>query len=328
MPLGRLPFYAKQLLKQGFDTQTVLLIMDSWRPSTKKLYTTYLNKWATYCVERNISLYNPTLPQACRFLRMLSDSGSSYSAVNSARCALSAILNKIDGQTFGENTIVCRLLKGVYERNPPKPRYAEFWDVNKVFRLFKSWGSNSKLSLKFLSFKLAVLLLLVTSQRGQTIVNLNIDNMTLSHLAIFRMKKLLKHNRVGDPLDTVTLKPFDQCKHLCVVRTLKAYLNKTQFVRSYSALLLSYVRPFRPISRDTLSRWTLIVLQLSGIDVDKYKSHSTRGASTSAAKRLGVPVNVIMKQASWRSVHSFATFYDKRLEYDNEMQNVLLNDVM
>ena len=302
--------------------------MESWRPSTKKLYTTYLNKWATFCVERDISLRNPTLPQACKFLRMLSDSGSSYSSVNSARCALSTILPRFDGLSFGENVIVCRLLKGVYERNPPKPRYAQFWDVNKVFLLFKSWDTNSKLSLKMLSMKLAVLLLMVTSQRGQTIVNLTLDDLSLSDVAIFRMKKLLKHNRVGDPLDTVKLRPFSHCKKLCVVRALKAYLCKTQFFRSYSALLLSYIRPYKPISRDTLSRWTLSILSMAGIDTSRYKSHSTRGASTSAAKRLGVPINTIMKQASWRSVQSFAKFYDKRLEDDTmDMQNALLENV-
>ena len=302
--------------------------MDSWRKSTKKLYTTYLNKWATFCVQKGIDLCNPTLPQACRFLRMLSDSGSSYAAVNSARCAMSTILPKIDGHTFGEHDIVCRLLKGVYERNPPKPRYAEFWDVNKVFMLFKSWDSNTKLTLKLLSMKLAVLLLLVTSQRGQTIINLSIDDLILSDVAIFRLKKLLKHNRVGDPLDTVKLRSFDQCKKLCVVRTLKVYLRKTQFVRSYSALLLSYVRPHKPISRDTLSRWTLSILRMAGVDTSKFKSHSIRGASTSAAKRLGIPINVIMRQASWKSVQSFAKYYDKRLEDETvDMQNVLLQNV-
>ena len=32
-------------LKLGFDKSTVSLMLDSWRPSTKKLYTTYLRKW-------------------------------------------------------------------------------------------------------------------------------------------------------------------------------------------------------------------------------------------------------------------------------------------
>ena len=76
------------------------------------------------------------------------------------------------------------------------------------------------------------------------------------------------------------------------------------------------MRPFGHISKDMLARWTLKVLALAGIDTDCYGGHSTRGASTSAAKRLGVPINLILKQASWRSVTSFANHYDKELEPD------------
>ena len=61
-PIGGLPFFAKLLMNQGFEKTTVLLIMDAWRPSTKKLYTTYLNKWALCCVENKVKLLDPTLP--------------------------------------------------------------------------------------------------------------------------------------------------------------------------------------------------------------------------------------------------------------------------
>ena len=160
-------------------------------------------------------------------------------------------------------------------------------------------------------------------------MNLCIDDMIMSNEITFRMKKLLKHHRVGDPLDSITLRPYRSGKELCVVQTLKMYLKKTQFIRSYSMLLLSFVRPHRPISRDTLSRWTLTVMDLAGLDTAKYKLHSTRGASTSAAKRLGVPINVIMRHASWRSASLFTTYYDKRLEGQTaQMQQVLLDEAV
>ena len=329
MPLGGLPFFGQMLVKQGFDKQTVLLIMSGWRDSTKKLYSTYLNKWATYCVERNIAIMSPTLPQACRFLRLLFSRGVGYGAVNSARCALSTILPGFGSKTFGSHPYVCLLLKGVYERNPPKPRYTEFWNVNKVLLMFKEWGPNGGLHIKKLTFKLVMLLLLVTSQRGQTIVNLDVEDMEISDKIVFKMKKLLKHNRVGDPLDTIILRNFSECKRLCVVKCLKMYLARTQCFRGYSQLLLSYIRPFKPISRDTLSRWTLNVMNMAGLDTSKYRSHSTRGASTSAAKRLGVPINLIMRQASWRSATSFARYYDKRLEDDvTQVGHTLLSNVL
>ena len=302
--------------------------MSAWRKSTKKLYSCYLNKWATFCVERSIQILTPTLPQACRFLRILASQGVGYGAVNSARCALSTILPKYGYASFGSHPYVCWLLKGVYERNPPKPRYTEFWNVNKVLLMFKTWGPNKDLGIKLLSYKLVMLLLLVTSQRGQTIINLDTQDMQITDKVVFKMKVLLKHNRIGDPLDTLILRSFPECKSLCVVTCLKCYLKQTQKFRTFSQLILSFTKPHRPISRDTLSRWTLKVMDMAGLDILKYRSHSTRGAATSAAKRLGVPLNLIMRQASWRSASSFAKFYDKRLEDDvSQVGHALLSNV-
>ena len=304
--------------------------MKAWRPSTKKLYSTYINKWLLYCCERGINVLEPSIPQACRFLRGLADKGFGYAAINAARCALSLILPQKNGQTFGNLPQVCWLLKGCYEQNPPKPRYDSFWDVNQVFRLIKQWGPNKDLTLKRLSFKIAILLLLVSSQRGQTIINLSVQDMILEDTkVVFKMKVLLKHNRLGDRLDTLVLQQFNQCKRLCVVRTVGAYLKATELVRGHDQLLLSFARPHAPISRDTLARWTLSIMRMAGVNVDKYKTHSTRGASTSAAKRLGVPLNLILKRASWKSEEAFAKYYNKDLDTDEgEVGRALLQDAL
>ena len=129
-----------------------------------------------YCVERGLDLLNPTLPQACKFLRLLSGKGSGYSTLNSARCTLATILPVFEGHSFGTHPLVCRLVKGGYERNPPQPRYSKFWDINLVFKMLQSWGPNSLLTIKKLSLKLVILMLLISSQRGQTIVNLGHGN--------------------------------------------------------------------------------------------------------------------------------------------------------
>ena len=306
-----------KLRKQGYDKETVDLILDAWRPSTKKVYTTYLRKWAVFCVSTGVRLMSPTLAQACRFLKNLEREGLGYGAVNAARSALSAILPHFEGCQFGRHPTVSWLLKGVYHRKPPQARYTCFWNVTKVFQLLKSWGRNRELTLKLLTMKLVVLLLLVTSQRGQTILALSLDGLGLSEQAVFRLKVLLKHNRLGDRLDTLVLKPYHHSARLCVVRTLKEYVQRTEKIRgNVKQLVISFMRPHKAVSRDTLARWTLSVLAKAGIDTEKYKSHSMRGASTSAAHRLGLSVNQIMRQAGWHSVESFSRFYNKDLEKD------------
>ena len=171
-----------------------------------------------------------------------------------------------------------------------------------------------------------MLLLLVTSQRGQTIVNLSLEGMEVEKDSIsFRLSTLLKHNRPGDPLDSIVLTRFKD-KLLCVVRTLKCYIKKTQDIRKEEKqLLISYVSPHHGIGRDTLARWTLSVLSMAGINTLKYRSHSTRGASASAARACGVNLNTLMKHAGWKSQDLFAKFYNKRIDRDPlPVQNILL----
>ena len=194
----------------------------------------------------------------------------------------------------------------------------------------QGWGKNKDLTLKKLSFKVALLLLLVTSQRGQTILGLSLKGLDVEDQWVFRLTKLLKHNRLGDSLDTIILKPFDSCLRLCVVRAIKAYIKRTEQVRKgKQQLLISFVAPYKAISRDTLARWTLKVLAEAGVNVQKYGSHSTRGASASAAKRLGASLNLIMRQAGWRNAESFGRFYNKELEQEpNIVGQMLLNNAL
>ena len=329
-PIGGLPFLGKKLLHAGFDKDTIDLIMAAWRPGTKKVYTTYLRKWALFCVENNVLLLKPGLPHVCKFLGQLAKKGLGYGAVNAARSALATFLPSVEGFPLGKHPLVCLLVKGVYEKNPPAPRYQKFWDVGRVFSMFKAWGKNKDLTLKDLTLKLAMLLLLVSSQRGQTILALNLEGLIVDTSITFKMKTLLKHNRLGDRLQTLEFRPYPRCKRLCVVRTIQHYIEKTQELRKgEKQLLISFAPPHGRISRDTLSRWTLQVMDWAGVNTGLYKSHSTRGASASAGKRLGVGVNLIMKQAGWKSVESFATFYDKEIEVaEGQVAQVLLDSMV
>ena len=330
MPVGGLPLVAKRLRNLGLDKETIGLVMDAWRPSTKKVYAMYIRKWATFCTVNNVPVFAPQLKHVCTFLKKRSLKGLGYGALNAARSALATFLPPFDNYQMGKHPIICWLFKGAYERNPPKVKYKKFWDVNKVFTLIKSWGKNSGLTLKLLSLKVAVLILLVTSQRGQTVLSLLVKNMEVEDDIVCRLDKLLKHNRLGDELDTLILKPFRPCSRLCVVKAMKAYLKRTESLRKQEKqLLVSYLAPHAAISRDTLSHWTLSVLAMADIDVAKYKGHLTRGASASAARRIGAPLNLIMRQARWRSVESFARFYNKPLDQEPEtVGHLLLNQAI
>ena len=64
---------------------------------------------------------------------------------------------------------------------------------------------------------------------------------------------------------------------ICVVTTLQMYLaciNGT--CCDYKQLLLSYLKPFKLVSRSTISRWIKVVMHSSGINV-KCSSHTVLG---------------------------------------------------
>ena len=60
-------------------------------------------------------------------------------------------------------------------------------------------------------------------------------------------------------------------------------------------------------------------MQLSGLDLTVFKAHSTRAASTSAAKRAQVPIQDIhvIDKAGWSSAQTFATFYKREIVSPN-----------
>ena len=99
----------------------------------------------------------------------------SYSSLNTARSALSCFLT-ISNHPVGKHPLVCRFCKGAFERKPPPHRQYAIWDVKTVLAYLKTFTPNSSLNLKEISRKLVMLLALVSIQRKQTLVHLNINN--------------------------------------------------------------------------------------------------------------------------------------------------------
>ena len=185
-----------------------------------------------------------------------------------------------------------------------------------------------KLSLKELTLKLLVLTLLVSGQRGQTVHLLSIDHMvSVNNCYTFQIIDHLKQSRPSVKNPLVELSPFKD-ETLCAVTTLKEYLTRTQSLRgSESQLFISYNRPFKRVSRDTISRWVKLVLTDSGIDTSRFKPHSTRTASTSAASNASVSLDDILRTAGWSSESTFAKFYNKPIVKENTFADKVLSNV-
>ena len=84
------------------------------------------------------------------------DSGVAYSAISTARSALSAFLY-LDGKPAGDHPLVRRFLRGVFAIRPALPRHQVIWDVSKVLNFLRCMHPPESLSLKDLSLKLITL---------------------------------------------------------------------------------------------------------------------------------------------------------------------------
>lgn len=319
--LNKCPPYSLPLLKRRFDKAGLskpcrILALHAWREGTRKSYRCYIIQWMMYCDFHNFDPYEPSIRNVTNFLRLLFQEGASYSTINIARCALSAVLDTNSRETIGSDPMVSLVLRGCGNLRPPEPKYDSTWDVSKVFKLFNTWGRNSKLPLLKLSKKLTMLLLLCTAQRGQTIWRFHLSGLRFTEYgARFNMKHQLKQNKPGEPLCTIKIFAYDSNSEICPISCLREYIRRTSKLRNgHDQLLLKSLRPHGPISRNTVASWTKKVLREAGIDTSRFAPHSTRAASTSAALASGININTLMAQASWKRANTFAKHYNKPIE--------------
>lgn len=288
--------------------------MDSWRDSTKKQYATYLNKWDHYCDTHHVSFLRPTLAQTLDFLTLQFDSGLGYSAINTARSALASVITLADSDLcLGQHPTTTRYLRGVFNNKPSLPRYTDTWDVSLVFNYIRNIPvNNNNMCLKDLTLKLTMLLSVLSAQRLQTLHQLKVSALTIKeNKCVFALDELLKQSRPGKHLTHISYQAYPEDTSLCIVQTLGVYLQRTKELRQCDYLLISYAKPHKRISRDTIARWLKSMLTSAGVNVNKYKAHSIRSAAASNEKQRGVPIKDIMATVGWSSERTFAKFYDK-----------------
>ena len=105
---------------------------------------------------------------------------------------------------------------------------------------------------------------------------------------------------------------------------MKVYHKSKDLRNNETKLFISYVRPHKPVSRDTISRWTKETLRLSGIDTKVFTAHSTMSASVSKANEKDVPVHEIMPKAGWKSAETFRKYYNKLVIQGNKLASAIL----
>ena len=224
-----MPLVRKTLNTKNLSSSAKEIIKASWRPGTVKQYHSYLRRWEKFCAQKAIVVEDASVENGIDFLASLYEDGLGYSAINTARSALSSVLTSPGNVTFGNHPLVSRFLKGVFELKPSLPRYHRIWDVSVVLRHLKNLEPVNALDLKVLTLKFTMLLCLLTGQRCQTLSKLDITLMQKSPgKYVFTIGEKLKTTRPGKHLEPIELTAFEPDINLCVVIHLNQYLVKTE----------------------------------------------------------------------------------------------------
>ena len=309
----------KSLQQRNISEKAATIILQSWSDGTQKQYKLYIKQWINFCCERQADPYNPPLTTVLDFLVNLHEKGLSYTTINTARSAISAITLSEDKNTIGCHPLVSRFMKGIYKGSPPTPRYQSTLDVQPVLTYLAATNPVDKLDLKMLTLKLVMLIALVSAQRGQSLHILDIGPGRMKEVpdgyGEFLLTSHIKQSRPGYKAPTVVMRAYAANPSLCVCTCLKENLKRTKPLRgTESTLFVSFTKPHKRVSRETLSRWIRTVMTSAGVDTTIFKPHSTRAAATSKAKTASDPIQEILKTAGWSSSRCFDTFYDKRVE--------------
>lgn len=252
-----------------------------------------------------------------------------YSSLNTARGALSALGITLDRYPAGSHPTVIRFMKGVYNVRPPKPKHTEIWDVDCVLCLLRKLSPVKHLTLKDLTLKLTMLLCLTNATRVHTVHVLSYKSLKkFKHGYMISTNSLLKQSRPGFDFSSFLLKSYPPDRRLCIVTVLREYVKRTKDIRDKKddTLLISYVKPYKPVTRDTIRRWITTIMARAGIDTSKFGAHSVRAACTSKAMTKAVPVSLIMKTAGWTSESTFHRFYNKTITKDKSFADAVLQE--
>ena len=136
------------------------------------------------------------------------------------------------------------------------------------------------------------------------------------------VQEKLKHTKPGCHQEPFEYLPYEPDKALCIYEHLSEYIDRTKPLQVCSKLLISYIRPHKAVSKDTVACWLKVTLGFSGIDMEKFTAHSYRAASISSNKAAGLNLTKILKTAGWSNAQTFAKYYNKPLEsvnYDSKL---------
>lgn len=318
----------REIIREAFKDRLVPpaaipALLASLSEATIKQYSYALRAWWNFCQCHRLRPYSPSVSQILEFLTQELPNISSYSSLNTMRSAISLISHN----EIGKDPMVRRFCKGVSVLKPPRPRYDYVWDPAPVIAKLSSVYPYDSVALDVITKKLVLLLALGTGHRIQTLASLRISQISLDEKLIIRIPDRIKTSAPGRPQPFFCFSRFENHKNLCIVHLMEHYLKRTRMLRPSSCdfLFISFNKPFKAVTSQTVGRWIKQELKECGINTSVFSAHSTRHASTSRAAEKGVSLDLIKRAAGWTGESQiFAKFYNRPIVSPEDFSNAVL----
>ena len=323
---SRLAHIRQTFSTRGLSEGVITILNKSWRSSTESAYSSAWRQWSDWCGQWGLHPISAPLKDILEFLLSQFQAGKQYRTLNTIRSAISMTHEEVDGVRVGQHELVSRFMKGIFNSNPPTPRYSATWDVDIVLKYLSSLPENIVLPLTALTHKLAMLFALCSANRCSELAALDLNFCSVLADGIkFVIPGLTKTRRKGPPKEVI-FSSFSENRNLCPVSTFLEYRLRTSKLRpkqEEGCLFIAVKKPHRPVTSATIGHWLKKILKQSGIDTSIFSAHSTRGAATSKASTAGISIPDILKTADWSSASTFRRFYHRPISSSAFGQAVL-----
>ena len=172
---------------------------------------------------KNIDPFAINIIEIQNFLIFEFKKGAAYGTINSYRSVLALIF----GEEIAQDPGIKRICKGAAKLRPPKPKYDVTWNPKIVLDFLATWSPNEDISLEKLSYKLVVLLMLITSHRIQTLSLIDVREIKINENKIqIKITAPIKTSKPGKSQPMLNL-PFYPNENVCVAKALTNYLYRT-----------------------------------------------------------------------------------------------------
>ena len=270
------------------------------------------------------------MTDAAEFLTELFSEGLQYRTIAGYRSMLSSVMSPIGKIPVGQHPYITRLLKGIFNSRPPKVILLPEWDLPLVLKKLKlpPFEPMKNADMKFVTWKTAFLIAITSFRRCSDLQSLCIGEQSVvvqKKGVTFVRHGLSKQDRPKHFGTKIFIPAYKTDKLLDPKRAIYYYLKRTEKHRGSdddfeNKLFLSVIKPFKPVSAQTISSWIVNTIKCAydgpGESKRKFRAHSTRALGPSWALFNGASVKSIMDTADWYKDTTFTRFYLRKLDVE------------